>query len=326
MGSVARGEEERNKVEEAERRERERERLDEDRRRNGEAWRKMWTTPGQRPLAEPPILDWEQFVRLYIPSDLRYNMLFPSDPERRAAMKDLDGERAVLVEYCIFAGSMRDDPVVDDVRRRFYQALSTILHGDWQELDKEATATLQMATELCRFEFGTLDNDGKTTQLENWVRKGANICYGRSEEVKQKYEYLVPQDFVEDPLATFEFNWLPTVGVDAMLRNEMIEGHDVLRGWPQEVQDKYGYLRALLPTVTDSENECSNFSQYSSSQDGSDQAEYSDEDEGKDEHEHEHEMEEEEELNTERSEDADDEFSGSEPDNYETTVESEPDP
>ena len=325
MGSVARGAEERNKVEEAERRERERERLDEEKRRHREVWRKMWTTPEQRPLAEPPILDWEQFVRWHIPSDLRYNMLFPSDPERRAAMKDLHGEVAVLAEYCIFAGSMSCDPVVDDARRSFYQALYKDLFGDWQELQKESQATFQMATELCRFEFVRLDNDGKTTQLENWIKKGANIFDGIGEEVKQKYEYLVRLHFVEDPLATFEYVWLGVDGGDDIMRKNMEEGNNILMGWPQEVQDKYGYLRAWLPAVTESENESPNFSQHSSSQDGSYQAEYSDEDEGKDEREHE--MENEEESNTDRSEDTDnDELSASEPDNFETVVESEPDP
>lgn len=56
----------------------------------------MWTTSGLRPLAEPPILDWEEFEREHMPSDIRYRALFPDDPEKRSRMKDLDGEYAAL--------------------------------------------------------------------------------------------------------------------------------------------------------------------------------------------------------------------------------------
>ena len=59
----------------------------------------FWTTPGQRPLAEPPILDWDWFFRDHIPSDLRYAALFPNDPEKKYRMKGLNGESEALFEY-----------------------------------------------------------------------------------------------------------------------------------------------------------------------------------------------------------------------------------
>lgn len=311
MENVAKGAQERSKIEEWERRERER--LDEQKRRKREAWREMWTTPGLRPLAEPPILDWDYFFRRRIPSDLRYKALFPSDPEERAAFKDLEGENAALSEYGTWVLAIRDDPTVDNARNEFYNNLYADQYADWKKVNEDYVATFNMATGLCRFEYECLDNDGKTTRLENWVKRGANIFLYREEEVSRKYQYLVPPDFVEDPLATFEFFWLKDDGGNDHIRSGMEEGNDILVGWPQEVQDKYGHLRSWLPAVTQ------NSSQGSSSQAGSDQPEYS----GKDEDEGEDERGQEEESNTDGSADADDELSGCESDNYETAVKGE---
>ena len=47
----------------------------------------FWTTPGSRPLAEPPILDWDWFFRTKIPSDLRYKALFQMIPRREQCIK-----------------------------------------------------------------------------------------------------------------------------------------------------------------------------------------------------------------------------------------------
>lgn len=49
----------------------------------------MWTTTGLRPLAEPPILDWEWFLRVHVPSERQYRALFPDDPHQRAKFKNV---------------------------------------------------------------------------------------------------------------------------------------------------------------------------------------------------------------------------------------------
>lgn len=49
-----------------------------------------------------------------------------------------------------------------------------------------------MALELSRFEYVQLDNDGETIRLEKWAKKRANVFYGCGDEVKKKYQYLVP--------------------------------------------------------------------------------------------------------------------------------------
>ena len=62
-----------------------------------------------------------------------------------------------------------------------------------------------------------------------------------------KYQHLVPPDFVEYHLATFEFVWLNIDGGQGAIRRYLNAGHDILEGWPQEVLDKYGHLRRFLP-------------------------------------------------------------------------------
>lgn len=251
MESVAKGAEERNKIEEAERRERER--LDEEKRRKAEARREMWTTPGRRPLAEPPILHWEHFVRKWIPSDLRYQALFPNDPGKRAAAKDIQGEHAALVEYLIVLQNMRDELAEDDERRQFYAILYDDVDEDVTELLEDHDSVFSTATQLGLFEFEMLDNDGKTTQLEERIKNGADILLDWPEEVKMKYRHLVPLNFVEDPVATFEFRWFGMNGSHARIRDEVNErGYGFLVGWPQEVQDEYGWIRKQLPAMGES--------------------------------------------------------------------------
>lgn len=214
----------------------------------------FWTTPGLRPLAEPPILDWDWFFRVRIPSDLRFKALFPDDPEKRCRMKDLNGELAALHEYTHCAGLATDDPETDSRRREFYQHLLDDIFEDLKEVDQECDAVWAMATDLSRFEFRHLDNDGRTTRLEQWIKKGADVFYSWGDEVRQKYSYLVPQDFARNPLDTFEFAFFLDDSTNAItnananaIANKMKEGRDFVAGWPQEVQAKYGYLRQYLP-------------------------------------------------------------------------------
>lgn len=83
---------------------------------------------------------------------------------------------------------------------------------DYEAVDKELFALLDMATELRKFENASLDDDGKMTRLEKTLVMRTNIFHTFGEEVRRKYGYLVPDDFVERPLATFEWRWLNTHG------------------------------------------------------------------------------------------------------------------
>lgn len=63
------------------------------------------------------------------------------------------------------------------------------LFYDLKEVHQEQQATFLMAAELCRFEYTKLDNNGKTTRLGKWIKKGANIFYECGDDVKVKYKY-----------------------------------------------------------------------------------------------------------------------------------------
>ena len=207
----------------------------------------FWTTPGLRPLAEPPIMDWEHVFRTWIPSDIRYTALFPHDPEKRAARKDQDGEKSALREYRTYAQLISDDPETGNERAVFYTNLWHDLIEDYGEVEEKAEELWETATSLSRFEYKYLDNDGKTTRLEQWISKGADVFHGADNEIKQKYKHLVQPNFVQHSLATFEFLYMGFDGRTDPIEGLMEKGEDVLAGWPQEVQDKYGYLRRWLP-------------------------------------------------------------------------------
>lgn len=208
MESVNKGMEERERSEEEERMQRTKIREEMEQERDEKA--AFWTTSRLRPLAEPPILDWDWFFRLRMPSDIRFKALFPDDPESRARMKDLAGEKAVLTEYIYCQDTMRSDSKTEDVRRTFHENLQRDLYEEWKEVDKEYKETWAMATELGQWEYRNLDQDGGTNRVEEWIKKGADIFrnLGDGDEVREKYRYLVPLDFVHNRLATFEFCWL----------------------------------------------------------------------------------------------------------------------
>lgn len=139
---------------------------------------------------------------------------------------------------------MTDDAEVDDPKREFYRNLLNNLYEDWKEIHEDYRETLSMATNFSRFEFRHLDNDGRTTKLAQWIKKGADVFSLERVvgEVRKKYQHLVP-DFVEDHLATFEFRWLDLEGGTTRMQMQLMEGNDIFAGWPQEVRTKYGYLR-----------------------------------------------------------------------------------
>lgn len=249
---------ERKRLEEEERIEGERRRVKRQKARDERT--AFWTTPGLRPLAEPPVLDWDRFFRKRIPSDLRYNALFRDDPENRSRMKDVQGEVAVLGEYAACARMLRDNPATSGERADFYNELFEDILVDWQEVEGDVKDVYEQATELSQFEYMHLDNDGRTTRLEQWLNNGADIFHGLGDEIRKKYRHLIPDDFVESHLATFEFCYAPVQddvpGRDTeYIEHQMHIGNDVLVGWPEEVQEKYGHLRSLLPQSTPSEEE-----------------------------------------------------------------------
>ena len=90
-------------------------------------------------------------------------------------MKDLEVERAALMEYGASVRAMRDDRVVAGARRGFYNHLDEDLYVDWQHVDQEYRKIFFMASELDMFEYEQLDNDGKTTRLGKMGKEGSKL-------------------------------------------------------------------------------------------------------------------------------------------------------
>ena len=87
-----------------------------------------------------------------------------------------------------------------------------------------------MATDLSRFEFNKLDIDGRTTKIEQWIEKGPDISYGYGDEIREKYEYLVQSEVVEDRLTTFQFYWLDRDGRTRSVERRLGQGNNILGG------------------------------------------------------------------------------------------------
>ena len=217
----------------------------------------FWTTPGLRPLAEPLILDWDWFLRERMPTDARFKALLPDDAEERARMKDIWGEYEALSEYSGWALIRKDDPedlnicgdARDENRRKFYGRLHEDLNTEKDAVGREYDTLLTSASNLGQFEYTFLDDDGiGTKRIEEYIYKGAHIFRGWDAEVQQKYQHLVPPDYIISQLATFEWLWLDRDGGVTRMKSALRAGEDFFRGWKSEdVARRYGHLRKLLP-------------------------------------------------------------------------------
>lgn len=147
-----------------------------------------WTTPGLRPLAEAPYVAPGVFEK-ELPSEKRYQMLFPSDPEKRARMKDLDGELEALNQYLLRVTSQADGAEELPGRQRFFEELEKEIEMDYKDLRKEADSLYVEATILGRFEYDYSDNSpaGGMTELEELLRRGGRVLNAEHPDVKAKY-------------------------------------------------------------------------------------------------------------------------------------------
>lgn len=170
-------------------------------------------------------------------------------------MKDTAGEHAALLEYMSWASHMAHGPGYGDSRRQFYLDLGDTVLEDLEEsaVEEEHNELLASAIQVGQFEFRSLDNNGPTTTMGKNMKRGVEYFKRRfvgdwGAEVREKYGHPVPADIVEDPLATFEHQWLDEDdGGILMLRSNMKKGNDILAAYREkEVQEKYGHLRPLL--------------------------------------------------------------------------------
>ena len=157
--------------------------------------RDRWTPPGRIPLATPPSIDWpEDDERLA--SDLKHQMLFPCDPEKRARMKDLEGEKEALSRYLLHISGQRLEASMgffgpsSSGRLRFHVDLEKEILMDKEEVGGEVERLFLEAGPLERFRYLHLDNDGGCEDLGRILRMGWPVKGEHEPEVIEAYGEL----------------------------------------------------------------------------------------------------------------------------------------
>lgn len=205
----------------------------------------FWVTPGLRPLAEPPGVDWKWFSKKWIHSDLRHRKLFPHDPRKRCDMKDLDGEQGALFEYWQWTISMADESAVEGntEREAFYDALAEELEKDHNEVVEEWEDLKGRASVLGYFEYKNLDNNGKTEGLERKLAAGEVIADEEDPDVRRVYgELLDKYPLEERKFREFEKMYLEEGDDTSKIEMYLNVGETLYGEGHPQVQEKYAYL------------------------------------------------------------------------------------
>ena len=174
-------------------------------------WR-FSTTKG-RPLAEPPIFNYEELVReKQIPSDIRLKRLFAQDIGMGYLWRDQMTERILLAQYCSWAHfSVWKE--TDTARREWYQELNEELlpanRSREDEMENPFTTLnkafrMDIVSPLGYWEYLNLDEDGGVTSIQQRLGNGEDVFntsvkkdfnawhHGTSRPAIDKYGYLVP--------------------------------------------------------------------------------------------------------------------------------------
>lgn len=184
-------------------------------------------------------MDWSYIFNERLPSDVQYAALFPNDPERRCAQKDLEGELEALYQYSQWTQIMQEDVGGGEARRHFYQQLQMDIDQEYDDVEEDASNNWRWASPTGVWEQRHLDRSGGTEGIQSFLGKGANVFRLEGEEVKRKYGHLVPIDFRYNDLATFEFENIDKDAGHDRLRRMFSRGADVFRGRSAEVREKY---------------------------------------------------------------------------------------
>lgn len=148
--------------------------------------------PTRRPLAEPPMLDYDTFLEKTLPSDRRFLKLIPDDIEKRTSCRDHETERLLLIEYREWVGDMRDCASNGDPARwKFYQELYQDIVVERDAVWDERTAAFQGAEVLALWEYYFLDQDGETKGIQAWSEaEWKGYCNNKAAWIK--YGSLAP--------------------------------------------------------------------------------------------------------------------------------------
>lgn len=213
-------------------------------------------TPG-RPITEPPVFDYEEFIEEVVPSDIRMKLLFPDDIEQRTKYRDTFTERKLLEMYSRSVRQM-DSAVGKGINQdRFYDELYVELCIDNHDLETEFIEVEKTKTKdsLALWEFAVLDQDGGTRRLEQCLQDGLDGAWDGIPEVIEKYAYLARRYGYDERikrrrLKEWEDVYLDNDGGTTKILELIAKGQAevVFRsrlypaGGDEEARAKYGYL------------------------------------------------------------------------------------
>lgn len=81
--------------------------------------------------------------------------------------------------------------------------------------------------------------------IEHHTSKGINPLLFQVKS-RESYTSFYPKDFVMNKLASFEYYALTQDGGTSKIEEELRHGLGAFKGWGDEVEEKYGYLRDIV--------------------------------------------------------------------------------
>lgn len=212
-----------------------------------------------RPTCEPPIFDYEDFIEENVPSPLQLEKIFPGDPVLKTAWRDVVTERKLLQQYHDWCNSN----VGHDHKRKWdvHLPLRAEVFKDMMTLEDEMQdMSVLLPTEgLGIWEYTYLDGDGKTTKMEEAMRKGEDIFSRFGDAGIKEYAHVAPPGYFKAirmmRLLRWECYTLDNAGGDNTFLRWMIEdkvdlfnpgvdlggvararyAHLIPRGWEAEI-------------------------------------------------------------------------------------------
>lgn len=209
-----------------------------------------------RPLAEPPMLEYDRFIEKKVPSDVRLRILFPNDIQKRTDYGDLSVEAGLQLKYYDWVIDMRE-AYSEGVEFGFYDGLYRELCEDVEEMKKEQIVKVvgEEVTPLMRWEWENVDQDGGTEKIENklkegdpWVWRVDDVVGTYVPEARAKYGHLASREYSPEIAKRVYAIWKKrTLGMDdntLNLEDAIRVGVDVRAqyGWEEIAEAKHGHL------------------------------------------------------------------------------------
>lgn len=153
-----------------------------------------WLPRLNRPISEPPMFDYEEFVERCVPSDIQLQKLFPGDPVKKTMHRDFCTERSLLEDYWQWCQVMIES---EPGRSSFYKALFDEVMLDYTTVDREFSDTMgALPTEgLGVWEYWHLDRDGGTEKMRESMEKGEDIFWQYKDAGVDEYGHLAPAGY-----------------------------------------------------------------------------------------------------------------------------------